>query len=83
MTEQNSIDFNSYDFTINSGAFDLNDAVAKSVSSDSGTATPSGHSFSIEGSDGISTSASGSTITVSGSGVSSIGGWTLLTTSQV
>ena len=47
------------------------DAVATSISTDSGTCTPAGGSFSIVGSGG-STSASGSTITVTAGGAGSL-----------
>ena len=57
------------DFGVSSGFTSLNDAVVKSVGSDSGTATPTGHSFSIAGTGGVTTSATGTTVTVDGSGV--------------
>lgn len=47
----------------------IDDAVAASVGSDSGTATPTSHSFSIVGTGGVTTSATGTTVTVDGSGV--------------
>jgi cytoskeletal protein CcmA (bactofilin family) len=57
--------FNTDDFGVTSGAVSLNDAVTKSVSGDSGTATPSGHSFTIAGtSNEIVTEAAGSTVTI-------------------
>ena len=63
--------FTSADFGVSSGAVSLDEAVVKSVSSDSGSATPVTHSFAIAGSGGISTSGSGATITIDGSGISS------------
>lgn len=56
--------FATADFGVSSGAVDLNDAVVKSVSSDSGTATPASHSFTVAGGNAVSTSGSGSTVTV-------------------
>lgn len=58
--------FASADFGVSSGAVSLNDAVVKSVSTDAGTVTPSGHSFTIDGdaTQGLSTSASGSTVEI-------------------
>lgn len=55
------------DFDVAAGAVSLEDTVVKLVGSDSGSATPVAHTFNIVGVGGISTSASGSTITVSGS----------------
>lgn len=46
--------------------------IPTSVGSDSGTVTPSGNSFSIVGTNGISTSGSGATLTIDGSGA---GAW--------
>lgn len=53
------------DFSVTSGFVELSDTVVKSVSSDSGSATPSGHSFTIAGGTAIDTSATGSTVTIS------------------
>jgi hypothetical protein len=58
--------FTSADFSVASGAVSLADATVKSVSSDSGSATPSGHSFTIAGGAGIDTSGTGATITIAG-----------------
>lgn len=53
------------DFSVSSGDVSLADTVVKSVSGDSGSATPSGHAFTIAGTaNEIETSGSGSTITV-------------------
>ena len=53
------------DFTVSSGAVSLADTVVKTLAGDSGTITPSSHSFTIAGtSNEIETSASGSTLTV-------------------
>lgn len=64
--------FASADFGVTSGAVSLNDAVVKSVGSDSGTATPSSHSFSIVGAGSVSTSATGSTVTITGSAATEV-----------
>lgn len=56
--------FASADFSVSSGAVDLVDTVVKSVSSDSGSATPSGHAFTVAGGTGIDTSGASATITV-------------------
>ena len=60
--------FETADFNVTAGAVELKDTVVKSVASDSGSATPSGHSFTIAGAGGITTSGSGATITITGSG---------------
>ena len=55
----------SNDFTVSTGAVSLADTVVKTLAGDSGTITPSSHSFTIAGtSNEIETSASGSTLTV-------------------
>lgn len=57
--------FDSGDFGVTSGAVTLNDAVVKSVSTGSGSATPSGHAFTIAGTaNEIETSGSSSTVTI-------------------
>ena len=68
-TNKGIASFADADFNVAAGAVELEDTVVKSVSSDSGSATPSGHAFTIAGSGGITTSASGSTVTVDGSGI--------------
>jgi hypothetical protein len=57
--------FEADDFDDSSGKIDLADSVVKSVTGDSGTATPSGHSVEIEGGTGITTAGSAAKITVS------------------
>lgn len=52
------------DFTTSSGAVSLADTVVKLISGDSGTATPSSHTFSINGGTGITTSASSAAVTI-------------------
>ena len=65
-TNKGIASFATADFGVASGAVSLNDAVVKSVSTDGSAATPSSHAFTIAGSSaqGISTSGSGSTVTV-------------------
>jgi len=58
--------FTAADFDDSSGVISLEDTVTKSVASDSGTATPSTHSFGIKGGTGITTSGAGADITVTG-----------------
>ena len=60
--------FDSADFDVTAGAVTLEDTVVKSVSSDSGSATPSSHAFTIAGGTGVSTSGSSSTVTIDVSG---------------
>jgi hypothetical protein len=54
------------DFNVTSGAVELKDTVVKSVTTDSGALTPSGHALSILGGEGIDVTHAGSTITVTG-----------------
>lgn len=71
MTDQNNINFNAADFDITSGAFELDDSVLKSVATDSGSATPSAHSFSVLGINGVSTTGSGDDLEIGYDGDSS------------
>lgn len=57
--------FNSYDFDVTSGAVSLEDTVVKSVTTDSGSLTPSSHGISILGGEGVDVTHTDSTITVS------------------
>jgi hypothetical protein len=54
------------DFNVTTGAVELKDTVVKSITTDSGALTPSGHSLSILGGEGIDVTHTGSTITVTG-----------------
>lgn len=63
--------FTSGDFTASSGAISLVDSVLKTVTTDSGTATGASHNVAIVGGSGISTSATGDTVTIAASGSSS------------
>lgn len=56
--------FESSDFTVTAGHVTLNGAIADSFPTDSGTATPSSGVLTVAGGTGISTSGSGSTVTV-------------------
>ena len=58
--------FDSGDFGVTSGAVSLDDAVVKSVTTDSGALTPSSHGFTINGGEGVDVTHSGTTITVAG-----------------
>ena len=70
-SQEGTASFTSADFGVASGVVSLNDAVVKSVSGDSGTATPASHSFGIIGGEGVDTSGSGANITISGEAASS------------
>lgn len=54
------------DFTVSSGAVSLADSVLKSISTDSGTLTPTTHALSIVGGEGMDVTHAGTTITVTG-----------------
>jgi hypothetical protein len=56
--------FETADFNVTSGDVELKDTVVKSIAGGTGTATPTGHSFTITGTAPISTSATGSTVTI-------------------
>jgi len=56
--------FESSDFTVTSGHVTFNGTVANSFPTDGGTATPSSGALTIAGGTGITTSGSGSTVTV-------------------
>mgnify|MGYP000016294353 CR=1 FL=1 len=58
--------FTSDDFTVSSGAVSLADSVLKSISTDSGTLTPTTHALSIVGGEGMDVTHAGTTITVTG-----------------
>jgi hypothetical protein len=58
--------FASADFTVASGAVSLNDAVVKSITTDTGGMTPATHAFSILGGEGIDVTHTGTTISVIG-----------------
>ena len=64
-TNKGIASFVAADFDVSSGAVSLEDTVVKTVASDSGSATPSTHGFTIAGTaNEIETSGTGSTITV-------------------
>jgi len=58
--------FATADFGVSTGAVSLNDAVVKSVTTNTAPATPSSHTFAIEGdsAQGVTTSGSGATVTI-------------------
>jgi len=58
--------FKTADFNVASGATELKDTVVKSVTTDSGALTPSSHSLSILGGEGINVTHTGTTVTVAG-----------------
>ena len=58
--------FNSDDFNTTDGHVELEDTVVKSVTTDSGSLTPSGHGLSILGGEGIDVTHTGTSITVAG-----------------
>jgi hypothetical protein len=58
--------FESADFNTTSGHVELKDTVVKSLTTDSGDLTPSGHSLSILGGEGIDVTHTGTSITVAG-----------------
>lgn len=58
--------FNSDDFNVTDGHVEVEDTVVKSVTTDTGALTPSGHSFSILGGEGIDVTHAGTSITVTG-----------------
>jgi hypothetical protein len=58
--------FNSDDFNTTDGHVELEDTVVKTVTTDSGALTPSGHGLSILGGEGIDVTHAGASITVAG-----------------
>src|SRR6056300_1973793 len=58
------------DFDVSSGAVSLEDTVVKTVTTDSGAMTPSSHSFSVLGGEGMDVTHTGTTITVAGENAS-------------
>jgi len=65
-TNKGIASFTSGDFTALSGAISLNDAVVKSITTDSGGLTPSSHAFAILGGEGMNVTHSDITITIDG-----------------
>ena len=61
-----TVDAATADFDFSGGELRLEDSVVKSAGADSGTATPTSHTLTIAGGEGIDTSAGGSTITIAG-----------------
>jgi len=71
ITNKGIASFATADFGVTSGAVSLNDAVVKSVTTDSGAMTPSSHGFSILGGEGVNVTHATTTITVAGEDASS------------
>src|SRR6056300_1758063 len=65
-TNKGIASFVAADFDVSSGAVSLEDTVVKTVTTDSGAMTPSSHSFSVLGGEGMDVTHTGSTITVAG-----------------
>ena len=65
-TNKGIASFATADFGVSSGAVSLNDAVVKTITTDSGALTPSSHGFSILGGEGMNVTHSTTTITVAG-----------------
>ena len=63
-TNKGIASFASADFGVASGAVSLNDAVVKTITTDSGALTPASHRFDILGGEGIDVTHTGSVITV-------------------
>jgi len=65
-TNKGIASFDSEDFNVTNGAVELEDTVIKSVTTDDGALTPSGHGISILGGEGIDVTHTGASITVKG-----------------
>ena len=65
-TNKGIASFVAADFDVSSGAVSLEDTVVKTVTTDSGAMTPSSHSFSVLGGEGMDVTHTGTTITVAG-----------------
>jgi hypothetical protein len=65
-TNKGVASFNADDFNVTTGHVELEDTVVKTVTTDSGALTPSGHSLSILGGEGIDVTHTGTSITVAG-----------------
>ena len=65
-TNKGIASFASDDFDVTTGAVSLEDTVVKTVTTDTGALTPSGHGFSILGGEGMNVTHTNTTITVDG-----------------
>ena len=65
-TNKGIASFATADFGVTSGAVSLDDSVVKTVTTDSGSMTPSSHGFSVLGGEGMDVTHSGTTVTVAG-----------------
>jgi hypothetical protein len=82
-TNKGIASFAAADFDVTAGAVSLEDTVVKTVASDSGSATPSTHGFTIAGTGGITTSGSSSTITIDGSGAGGGASWNSIASESI
>jgi hypothetical protein len=71
VTNKGVASFATADFGVTSGAVSLNDAVVKTITTDSGALTPSTHGFSVLGGEGMNVTHSGTTVTITGEDASS------------
>jgi len=69
-TNKGIASFLAADFDVSLGAVSLEDTVVKTVTTDSGAMTPSSHSFSVLGGEGMDVTHTGTTITVAGENAS-------------
>jgi len=69
-TNKGIASFSAADFDVTSGDVSLEDTVVKTVTTDSGAMTPSSHSFSVLGGEGMDVTHTGTTITVAGENAS-------------
>lgn len=65
-TNKGVASFATADFNVTTGAVELNDAVVKSITTDTGVLTPSTHGLSVLGGEGMDVTHSGTVITVAG-----------------
>jgi hypothetical protein len=63
-TNKGAASFNADDFNVTAGDVELEDTVVKTITTDSGALTPSGHGLSILGGEGIDVTHTGTSITV-------------------
>ena len=71
-TNKGAASFNADDFNVTAGAVELEDTVVKTITTDSGALTPSGHGLSILGGEGIDVTHTGTSITVAAEDASSV-----------
>jgi len=71
-TNKGAASFNADDFNVTTGHVELEDTVVKTITTDSGALTPSGHGISILGGEGIDVTHAGTSITVAAEDASSV-----------